>query len=737
MLPPALVPNPSSPSRLAAPGFGSIGAGMAFTPPSGGPRSPGSGDRGVFGGLGIGSAASHRHEASSAPLLARTSLHGPGSQLQSPRSPEEPSFGHHGLARPAGFDGAASSAGVVAGRPGYPAPPAMSLLGSGSGDKWCTALLPALNVASAAGAQSYYGFRASGGGTGGGQVRDDMSVEFLCRKFEALSDQLRREEAAREAAERRSQELSAEMKGAEECMARDNTTLVLELNASDSSLAALRANADGAGHVAAAQAERVREEHAVNSRLEQRCAQLAEECRNEVVRFDGASARLVAQEREAVHEQCEHAELTRKLRQVQVDMQVSLEDLRIAQQRAMLVKDESQSIERNLEVMRMQSHSSTQEYEAQVSVIADKHLQYSELESRLKELSERVDVAHGDNVSRDRQLVTMQGDEKTTQVQLATVQQEVAALQHEANARSAEVHAESEVNTILHDEFKVVERQRLNDAQETSAYIRRVADTAAAIGNLHHEVEHMTAARFSLSRQMEQLAADEHHHAAAARGLCQTRHAEDIAFEDMQGELQAAFRRKDALAEDLALHKRSRDALLEQLRWLQPEVEEAERRCRHLEQQLATRAREIEEELVQQRHSQEEVAAITNATRRLHRQETELEAEWQLISSAECGQGPEGALWRSRSAAGLADQRPTLGTYSAPQTPSRRAEALSNHSTPWHGVSTRSGWGKSKSMRSISPTPRPSRHHAPRSNGCVRSPSPMPRLGSSHSRAHR
>merc|ERR1719386_242493 len=106
----------------------------------------------------------------------------------------------------------------------------------------------------------------------------------------------------------------------------------------------------------------------------------------------------------------------------------------------MLVKDESSSIERNLEVMRMQSHSSTQEYEAQVSVIADKHLQYSELESRLKELSERVDVAHGDNVSRDRQLVTMQGDEKTTQVQLATVQQEVAALQHEANARSAEVH---------------------------------------------------------------------------------------------------------------------------------------------------------------------------------------------------------------------------------------------------------------------------------------------------------
>lgn len=567
----------------------------------------------------------------------------------------------------------------------------------------------------------------------GSQVREaEMSVEFLCRKFESLSDQLRREEAAREAAERRSKVLQSEVESAEDFVARHSSALAVELSATDSSLAALRASAGGAGHRAAMQAERVREEHAASSRLEHRCAQLAEDFRAEVARFDGASARLAAQEKEAVQEQCEHGDLTRRLRQVQSDMRVSSEDLRIAQQRSMLVQNEHQSLERTLEATRSQTQSCNQECETQGLLLVERQRHLTELEARLKELSETVDITRGDNLNRDRQLATMQEDEKAAQAQLISMQQEAVAQKHEKHARSTEVQAESEVSNILHEEFKVIERQRLSDAQESSLYLRRVSEAEAALGVLQQSVEQAHVTRESLSRHLEQLTIDEHHHASAARGLSQTRHAEDLAFEDVQGELQAAFRRRDALADDLAVHRRSRDALLEQLRRLQPEINEADERCRHLEVQLASRAREIEEELVHQRYSQEEVSAITDAIRRMQRQELEFEAELQIVSSADflCSSSAavEGCGWHGRSSTGLTDQRPAMGTYSAPHTP-RQAEAVSDFALQWHGgASSREG---GQAMRSTSPSAGVSRHHyVPSGSGCVRSPSPVPRLGS-------
>lgn len=675
----------------ALPGFGPTGTRLAFASPwgdhgllgSGGHgkspcsgdcglrgssdrgKSPRSGDRGFLGSLGIGSSFSSRHEASAAHCHRRA-----GALQSPPRSQEPPSFGYHGFAGAgAAYPGRAaiglgSSGGGDPGRRTLFPDALRGELGSSGGDPGHRTLFPdALPGELGSGVQGCRGLQASLGGSGGGQVRDaEMSVEFLCRKFETLSDVLRREEAARESAERRSRELNAEVQIAEDSIARDHSAFAVELKASDSSLAALRANADGAGHLAAARAERVREEYAANSRLEQRCVQLAEECRSEVARVDSASAKLAAQEREAVQEQCEHGELTRRLRQVQADMQVSLEDLRIAKKRAMLVNDENQSLERSLEAARSQSHSTSNEYDAHAALLAERHRHFSELEVRLKELSESVDVTRSDNMSRDRRLATMQGDDKASQAQLMSVQQEVAALKHEQHARSAEVQAESEVHTILQKELEVMELQRLNEAQEASAYLKKVAEATAALGALQQDVEEAHATRQSLSRHLEQLTVDEQHHAAAARGLSQTRHAEDVAFEDVQSELQAAFRRKDALADDLAVHRRGRDALLERLRRLQPEIGEADERCRHLELQLASRAQDIEEELVQQRHSQEEVAALASARRRLQRQESEFEAECHLMNSAKCSQGPEGSRWRSRSAAGPPSPGPRPGS---------------------------------------------------------------------------
>lgn len=110
-------------------------------------------------------------------------------------------------------------------------------------------------------------------------------------------------------------------------------------------------------------------------------------------------------------------------------------------------------------------------------------------------------------------------------------------------------------------------------------------------------------------------------------GLRRTRHAEDLAFEDVQTELQAAYHRREALTEDLARSVKARDALIVQLRRVRPEMSEADERCTVLESRLAQGARELEEELVQQRHTQQELSAAAETLRELQYQEARLEAK--------------------------------------------------------------------------------------------------------------
>merc|ERR1712217_458809 len=101
----------------------------------------------------------------------------------------------------------------------------------------------------------------------------------------------------------------------------------------------------------------------------------------------------------------------------------------------------------------------------------------------------------------------------------------------------------------------------------------------------------------------------------------------DLAFEDVQTELQAAYHRREALTEDLARSVKARDALIVQLRRVRPEMSEADERCTVLESRLAQGARELEDELVQQRHMQQELSAASETLRDLQHQEARLEAK--------------------------------------------------------------------------------------------------------------
>lgn len=511
-----------------------------------------------------------------------------------------------------------------------------------------------------------YPFPGAPAAAGPSQIRDaEQSVEFLCRKFEALSEQLRLEESAREAAERRSVLLASEVESAEAAVSSRSNALAMELTANENSLHMLRASAGGAGQRAALQSERAKEEQIAGARLEQRCARISEDLRNEIARRDKALLQVAGLERELMHEQCEHGELGRRLRQVRTDVRVSMEDLRIAQQRSLLARNEHLSMDRNIEVLGRQHQVSGHECGVHERQLQEKHRQLCETESRCEALSEAVEAARSENVRREQRVVAVREDDRTSQSRLANLQHELAVSQRDIMAQSTELQREVEVAALMNQEMRAVERERASVSQEVLVQQRDTMEAEAAIENIRQSTSQANITREALTRRLEELNLDEDRHKATASGLRQTMHAEGLAFEDAQGELQAAFKRRETLAEDLALNRRARDALMHQLSKIQPEINQAHDRCRSLEEQLAQRARDVEEELVQQRHAQQEEAALAESLHKVQQQEAQIEEEIALGMNAD---SYTGGGWYSRTA-----ERRTLGHWSGGGSSSRGA----------------------------------------------------------------
>mmetsp|Transcript_96354 Transcript_96354/g.272508 ORF Transcript_96354/g.272508 Transcript_96354/m.272508 type:complete len:707 (-) Transcript_96354:305-2425(-) len=460
------------------------------------------------------------------------------------------------------------------------------------------------------------------------QIRDaEMSVDFLCRKFEALSEQLRVEEQSREAVEQRGRRLTVEIESAEEAAAQRQSALAVELSANDSTLASLRVSASGMGQRAALQLERVTEERASEMRLEEACLRLTDECKAEAACVERTQAWAVAQDRETVQEQREHGELGRRLRSLQADMRVTLEDLRIAQQRALIVENEQQVLERGLGAASRGLRTSGQECEFHTQQVQDKQAQARDHDSRLEALVQAVEAARRENILRQQRLNTMDDDYRSSQMHLSALRQEFATAQHESSTVASEVHREFEANVALNDEVRAVDMRMAACAEEAAAWQRDVADVETTLGGVRQNSDHAQRARDTMLRQLDELTLEEQHHTKSAGGLWRSRQADDLAFESVQTELKAAFQKQEALSDELALHSRSRDALAVQLRRLRPEISEAEERCRHLEEQLAERSRELESELVMQGSAQQDATSASESLWRLQQQEAQLEAE--------------------------------------------------------------------------------------------------------------
>eukprot|EP00439_Symbiodinium_sp_Y106_P066196 s1215_g10.t1 len=94
-------------------------------------------------------------------------------------------------------------------------------------------------------------------------------------------------------------------------------------------------------------------------------------------------------------------------------------------------------------------------------------------------------------------------------------------------------------------------------------------------------------------RKVEELKAEDAQLSAVASGLRRAAHAGALATEDVQSELQVAFRRREALVEETTANRKASAAFAVQLQQLRPEIAEADERCARLETSLVQKSKAL------------------------------------------------------------------------------------------------------------------------------------------------
>eukprot|EP00931_Biecheleriopsis_adriatica_P052248 TRINITY_DN30377_c0_g1_i1.p1 TRINITY_DN30377_c0_g1~~TRINITY_DN30377_c0_g1_i1.p1 ORF type:complete len:493 (+),score=134.92 TRINITY_DN30377_c0_g1_i1:43-1521(+) len=453
------------------------------------------------------------------------------------------------------------------------------------------------------------------------QLRDaEQSVDYLCQKFEELTEQLHREEEARAAEERRGQHLEMEVQGVQVATGRRADAV-----------AVLRSNVASAGARAALQASRIREQQKAGALAEQACTRMSEECRQESQSCDRVLQRLATEDRESVRSTCEADEAGRRLKQTEADMQVVKEDLRIESQRKLIVQNELHGLETSLEATSRSWWQSHQDSNQQAHVLGERQQQVAHLEDQVRVTSETVVGARSEGIRCGRRLASVEEDCRNFEGRLAMMQQELFAAERSLQSQSVELKAEAEALGAINSELGALEAKRMTDAQDLAATRRCCSEVEAALASTKQQSSKGCSDKELLFRKLEELKAEEEQLLAQASGLRQARRAEDVAFEDVQGELQAAFRRKEALAEDIAVNTKACDTFSQQLRQLRPEIAELDDRSGRLESSLAKRSRELEDKLLHERRIRQDLVGVTEALHDLRNSEMRIEADFKQL----------------------------------------------------------------------------------------------------------
>ena len=166
--------------------------------------------------------------------------------------------------------------------------------------------------------------------------------------------------------------------------------LAAELAARQASLVGLREAALSAKQEALCQSGRLREEQTAGQRAEQRCAQLAEECKQKSGRYDQVLQQLAQQDRDIAMHRFEAASTSRRVEQTQADSQVVREDLRVESQRHLLAQSELHDLEKALQAAVSQLRLFDQEAEHLQQVQAAKKHEVMEMDAEILSIQEMV-----------------------------------------------------------------------------------------------------------------------------------------------------------------------------------------------------------------------------------------------------------------------------------------------------------------------------------------------------------
>jgi len=469
------------------------------------------------------------------------------------------------------------------------------------------------------------GFQERSGASVSGTVRDaEQSVEYLCSRFEELSRQLAREEQKHRDVDERCHRLREEVASRQSEVAELRKRKAEEQSSSESLLTSLRAAAFGAAEGAERQAARLREEQAACQGLEELCDELSKECKYEANACSSTLERLAAKEREIYHEKCENDQATRALRRLESDSTAGLEDARIAQQRLLLAKNEHESLQADLAATRSVVEQFWEDREALAVQAPLCRRQLGEHAARIEALQEASEALRQETASQELQRERLRQSEQSCFLRADVVKQETSVQRHELSTKNLELQAELQLVRSRTSECESLEQQKAalkTESFELLAKLRSVTslrdDARSTVGKAQEESNLVT-------KRLEDLAAEERSYVAVASELRKARHTEDLAFEDVQSELQWAFRRREALADELAAHTQSRDALQLQLRIVTAEVREADARSSTLEADLARGSADLETHLAQQRRAHAELSEARAALRRLQRRESSL-----------------------------------------------------------------------------------------------------------------
>lgn len=426
----------------------------------------------------------------------------------------------------------------------------------------------------------------------------EASVEFLCRKFELLSRQLRHEEGAREAAEHRAWALLDDVEGAEEFAA--------QRRSADEAAEARRRCMDGCElQEAAAQGER-------------RCSHLAAEFRASASEGQRAQARLLDAADEVAQERHNQGELSRRLSAARAERCVQVEDLRVAEQRALLCLREHEVGESGLAaaLASLRGHALPKS-ELLAQKLRERRGEARDGAGRAEALAEAIGTARGEAQRQSRAAAAADGEERALEASLAQARAAVSEAAAAAQAAGEELRRTRQAAGELGGALRASSSARACFAEAVVLRGAEAPEAEARATELQRNAEQVRRSKVALSQHVGDLALEERHHVAAAATLQRSLRAEAAARQEVEEEAQAASAHRDSLAADLTGHTRARTALLEQLRRLRPEIQGANDRCRHIEERYSRCSWELEEELAVQRLSHQEAYAAEADWRRL------------------------------------------------------------------------------------------------------------------------